>query len=217
MRLGRIFDLLEHIKESYPDNILFSQKDQGDWKHCNGTEYYKNSYFLHYGLLASGLNPGDNVVTMLPNCMEWNFFDMAISLSACISIPLYDKISDGFLEYIINLSEAKAIIIYDRHHAERLDKISENITKPIKIFSVKRLNNVYNWKELVALGKQNSLKIGMQTKFIKKIIKRDTPFTILFTSGEGNLKTTPIIFPWHPPSFSVPAQGTIMYSGTIYI
>ena len=62
MTIKRIFDLLDHYKENWPDRqIVLSGKDNGTWVNYSIDDFIEKANNLSYGLLAMGLQKNDNL------------------------------------------------------------------------------------------------------------------------------------------------------------
>ena len=88
MNVTRTFDLLDHLKEKFPQKTdILCEKVNGEWIKYSSQDYYKYSHYLAYGFAEMGLKPGDKVITISPNCPEWNFVDMALAMVKSFDRP----------------------------------------------------------------------------------------------------------------------------------
>jgi len=94
-----------------PDKLFLNQPLNGQYK----TYTYKEAG-LEIRKIAQSLRdlnlPKDGKVAILSkNCAHWIMADLAILMAGYVSVPIYPTLLADGIEYIINHSEAKAIII----------------------------------------------------------------------------------------------------------
>ncbi len=82
------------------------------------------------GFMELGLSKGDKVCLMLDNCPEHLYCWFGLGKIGVVDVPINTAYKGQVLEYIINNSEAKALVI-DQRYIERI-KFSENEFKNIK-------------------------------------------------------------------------------------
>lgn len=102
--------LARHAAER-PDQLFLTQPLDGDVRTWTFDEAYDQASRLAQGLLQSGLEPGDAVALLSKNCAEWILSDIAISMAGLISVPIYPTAGKNTITYVLQHSEAKAIII----------------------------------------------------------------------------------------------------------
>ncbi len=190
MEITRIFDLLVNAREKFPDKPdILAYKVEKEWKTFSVKEYYDTSHILSYGLLASGLKPGDRVATISNNRPEWNFIDMAVSQAGMIHVPIYPTISESDYEYILNHCEPKIIIVSDKSLYAKIKSIAGRIACIQDIYTFNDIPEAKSWRELYELGTRQSGTFKDELETIKQGIKSDDLATLIYTSGTtGNPK-----------------------------
>lgn len=73
MKMLRIFDILDHLKEYGNKDILARREADGKWKKYTIDEYVEHAYAISSALLELGVKKGDKVATIMQNRPEWNF------------------------------------------------------------------------------------------------------------------------------------------------
>ncbi|MEG2071393.1 MAG: AMP-binding protein, partial [Bacteroidales bacterium] len=95
MKVTRIFDLLDHLKEKHRKNdILCGRKKDGEWRKYSVNEYIEISHTVACALLELGLQKNDKVATIMQNRPEWNFLDMGIMLAGMVHVPIYPTLNE---------------------------------------------------------------------------------------------------------------------------
>jgi long-chain acyl-CoA synthetase len=142
-----------------------------------------------FGLAALGLKKDDSVSLISENRPEWVYADFGMQLLGIINVPLYPSLTSDSIEYILNDSESKAIIVSTGFQLNKVQKIMKNCKhlKHIIILNdhddVNTTDNLFTFKQIQEKGKsiQNN-----NPELLKKSasgIKEDDVCTIIYTSG----------------------------------
>lgn len=187
MSFTRLFDLLPFCLTTHPKNDALAAKENGTWVKYSTKDYLDNSTNLAYGLLATGVQPGDNVGIIANNRPEWNFADMACLMCGAIDIPIYPTISDHDLEFIIGDATIKYFFVSSTELYEKVKRCSAKFNTVKNIFCFNKVSGTQHWSELLELGKKNAHPEKIEA--IKSSIQPNDLATILYTSGTtGNPK-----------------------------
>jgi len=81
---------------------------------------------LANSLASLGLQKGDKVAVLLENCIEICELFLATAKSGIIIVPINFRLVSGEVEYIVNNSDAKAMVVHDRF-AKTVDPIRSNL------------------------------------------------------------------------------------------
>jgi long-chain acyl-CoA synthetase len=187
IRIIRIFDLLQHYNEKFSDlQTALAGKINGTWKSYSSQQYIDLVNTLSKGLLAMGVSKGDKIATIINNCPEWNFFDMAIMQIGAIPVPIYPTISESNYEYIFKEVEVKYIIVSNGEIYKRIANILPFVPSLLHVFSIEKTDKIKHWIEILNLGKQHH---EINLEVIKSGITGSDLATIIYTSGTtGNPK-----------------------------
>lgn len=98
--------------ERYSDHPVCRTKSGGAYHDITWTDFAKGLHAHARGLLASGVNPGDRVAIMAPNCPEWAWADVAIQACGGISVPVYHTESLVNTLYILNNSSSRILFAW---------------------------------------------------------------------------------------------------------
>lgn len=158
----------------YPDKIAVIDEE----KEFTYKEFGKRTDRLSVALHEAGIKEGDHIAVMLPNThyMLESFY--GISQLGAVMVPLNYRISAADMEYIINHSDAKMLIV-DEEFAGPIEEIVDNLSlEPIIIVPVE--------------GHKSSLKAIDYETFIERAstdippeveIDENQLITINYTSG----------------------------------
>jgi long-chain acyl-CoA synthetase len=80
------------------------------------------SAYLH----KVGLRKGDKAALLIENCPEYICFDQALMQLGIVNVSIYPTSSESDIEYIINDSESKTILVGTPFLLKRLKKVKDN-------------------------------------------------------------------------------------------
>lgn len=178
----RVFDILDYIKENYlGKSDLVCSKENKEWVKNSSEKFIEMCYSVSYALKKIGIGAGDKVSIISNNRPEWNFVDYGIQLAGAISVPIFPTISNNDLQFILNDASVKAVFISSKEIYKKLAAIEGNIPSVKFVYSFDLVDGVNNFKQFLELGKANECKEEIDA--LKKNIKPEDLFTILYTSG----------------------------------
>ena len=189
MEVNRLYDLLDNYLEKYPtQEVALAAKKQGQWRKYSIQEYVELTNLLSYGMLKSGIEPGDKVGIVSSNRPEWNMLDFAIMQIGAISIPIYPTISQEDYRYILNHAEMKMIFIEGKELRNKLKPILPEVKSLKEIYTFDNVDPDFKYLEqLIELGRENQ--DAEKLNALKAAGKADELATIIYTSGTtGNPK-----------------------------
>lgn len=180
--ITRIFDILEDYKSTERLNrAAFSAKKNGQWIDYSGKEYLETVNMLSLSFLELGIGKGCKVATILKNCPEWNFIDMALLQIGAIQVPVYPTISDSSYSFIFNDAEVKLIIVSDESIYARIKDVIEEVPTLTEVFSIEKVPGLRTWDELLSQGAV-SKRMGEVEALAGSVGENDMA-TLIYTSG----------------------------------
>jgi len=97
--------------QATPEKVYLRQPINGEYREYSWQETYDQTLRLAQALLGLGLQPGDRVALLSGNCAEWFIADFAMLAAGLIPTPIYATAGDKTIHYVLEHSEAKAIVI----------------------------------------------------------------------------------------------------------
>lgn len=190
MKLNRIFDILDNLKENYGNKDVLAHRDsKGEWRRYTINEYVEHSYALASAFLEMGFQKGDKVATIMQNRPEWNFLDMGITMAGLVHVPVYPTLNPNDYRYILNHCDTKCIIIGVEQIYKRVEPAIADLSQNPTIFTIAQIENQRNFQELLALGRANAEKWHDEIEEIKASTSPEDIATLIYTSGTtGNPK-----------------------------
>lgn len=104
--------MLEKVKDTYVPITYKETLDKAD---------RISSFFLD-----NGIQKNDRIGFIIENCPEYVFYDQALQQLGCINVSIYPTLSDDDVEYIINDSQIKIILVGTHFLLKKLIKIAPN-------------------------------------------------------------------------------------------
>ena len=167
--------------EQTPDKVYLRQPVNGKYIESTWSEVYDKTCRLAQGLLGLGLKKGDRVAILANNCADWFVADFALVAAGLIPTPIYATAGNKVINYVLEHSEAKAIIVGD---VPKPQVAQQSIPESVISISMSKcdVDCQYSMAGLIdsneALSKEN----------IHQPALADT-FSIIYTSGStGNPK-----------------------------
>ncbi len=187
-----ITELYHFLTEEYKttdEDFIIHQKVGGSFKGINYKEFKDETNSFAYGLASLGVKNGDKVSIISENRPEWVYSDFAILQLGGIDVPLFPSLTADSIEFILNNSESKGVIISNKFQLNKINKVI-NKCKQVKFIIVlndadfdENVKNLYTFKQVQELGKKEMPKIPDLLKNSMKKIKETDICTLIYTSG----------------------------------
>lgn len=187
IEINRTFDLLDHLVSKYPKDDILAGKVNGEWVRYSCNDYYKFSHFMAYGFLAMGLKRGDKVVTISNNCPEWNFVDMALSMTGIVHCPVYPTLSTENYQHILTHSECKLVLVSNNVLLHRVQPALELMENPPQVYTMNQIEGEHRILEILKLGIAHRDELIDTLKELKESIKPEDWASLIYTSGTTGL------------------------------
>ena len=151
----------------YGDRQFLHYRDgDGPWQTLSWNDLQRRVVAVASGLVDAGVKPGDTVVIMADNCVEWLLCDFAIQAAGGITVPIYPNVSEEAARTITVDSAAVLSLAGDSQIATRLMTTS--------VATIDR--DVREW---IAAEPRNVAEIARRAQSINP----DDLCTIVYTSG----------------------------------
>jgi acyl-CoA synthetase (AMP-forming)/AMP-acid ligase II len=174
-------DYLELHAKRTPNAVAIIDEDG---KKTTYSEYHKQTDQIALALLELGILPNDRIAIQLPNRSEFILSLMGAVKASILPVVCHMPYSEQDLDYVISLTEAKAIIIQDnfknRNYLEMVKKVQKRhaCLKYIIVISDNQYVETVNFYDLL----QKEIKSTNFQLSETRPVGTD-PFVITFTSG----------------------------------
>ena len=183
--------LLERVSKTPSNNSIGITKN-GENHFISFKQYKEVIECYALALSQLDINNSDKVCILGQTCREWNYYDLAIMSIGAITIPIYPSYTDEEVNYIVNHSDAKIIILEDNLQLEKIIEIQDKINSVTKIISFKELDSQLISKlNIEYISPKNMINIGKEAvannpdqfnRFIENL-NPESVATIVYTSG----------------------------------
>ncbi len=183
VKVTRTFDILERYMQEFPRKDALGGKKDGKWYTYSTEEYNEKSHQFALGIMAMGFKKGDKIATVTPNCPEWNFADMAMSMTGVVHVPIYPTIGEDEYKYILKHAEVKMIIVGDKKLFKKIEPLVNLIDGLDLLYSFEEVEGAKNYTEILELGKSKQQELEAGLNKIKDSILPEDLATLIYTSG----------------------------------
>jgi len=121
-----IADLLPMSVAKYGQKraVMFKD-DSGHWAQKSYDEVGEIVKKLSLGLMALGIEKGDKVSILANTRPEWTYFDFAALTAGATVVPIYQTNSAEECEYVLENSDARAVIVEDEEQLEKIRAVRD--------------------------------------------------------------------------------------------
>ncbi len=159
-------------------------------RHKVGDEWLDTSYEelvgivkeVTLGLEAIGIAPGDKVAILSHTRPEWTYADFGILCLGATTIPVYQTNSAEECQYVIDHSEAKAVVVEDAAQLEKIREVRDQLPALEHVISIEPIeaDDVITLDELRAKGRD-----GSEEDFERRVaaVERSAIASYIYTSG----------------------------------
>ena len=129
-RSKTIADLLPAAIERYAERPAIMFKDEsGSWVKRTYEEVGETVRELSLGLIDLGIERGDKVSILANTRPEWTYFDFAALSAGATVVPIYQTNSPEECQYVLENSDARAVIVEDDAQLEKIRAIRDRCPK----------------------------------------------------------------------------------------
>ncbi|MGO4888381.1 class I adenylate-forming enzyme family protein [Anaerobacillus sp. MEB173] len=174
-------DYLEQHAKTNPNRVAITDENGIDTTYA---QLQQQTDQIALALLELGLGPGDRIAVQLPNCNEFILTLMGAAKASIVPVFCHMPYTEHDLDYVIGLTEAKAIVIPDtfknKNYIELIDKVKEKHTclEHVIVVSENLSAGTINFYDLL----QKDTPAASNKLDEVRPVGTD-PFFILFTSG----------------------------------
>ena len=182
MEIKRVFDLLQHYLEKYPNQqVALAGKKNGEWVKYSIQDYVERTNQLSYAFIELGIQLGDKVAMILTNRPEWNMLDMAISQIGAITVPIYPTISEEDYRFILADCDAKLVVIDGLSVMNKVTNILPDAPNVKMVYTMIDREKYPYFDQLLQLGVEHPHIEELEAR--KAAVDEMSCATIIYTSG----------------------------------
>jgi long-chain acyl-CoA synthetase len=187
--IPRLYKYLTETLANQTTKPLMKHKVEGKYVPISYDEFKEQTDSLAYGLASLGVKAEDRVAIISENRPEWVYSDMAILSLGAIDVPLYPSLTAESVEFIMNNSESKGIIVSNKFQLTKFQKIKNNC-KSVEFIIIlnekdfdSSVDKLFTFKQVQELGKKHRKENPDLLKDSIEKVKPGDTCTIIYTSG----------------------------------
>ena len=175
-------DLMPLAAERHADLTAVTYKDpSGQWVSKTYREVGEIVKQLAKGLIELGIEKGDKVSILANTRPEWTYFDFAALSVGATVVPIYQTNSPEECQYVLENSDAKAVIVEDDEQLAKIDEIRGNVPKLEQVVRMEGSGgNAISMDELIEAGSGHS---DSEWEQRWRSVTPDDICTFIYTSG----------------------------------
>lgn len=125
-----VADLLPKAVEMFGTSTAVKFKDPaGSWVTRTYAEVGEVVRKLSLGLIDLGIEKGDKVSILANTRPEWTYFDFAALTAGATVVPIYQTNSPEECQYVLDNSDAKAVIVEDAAQLEKVREVRDSLPR----------------------------------------------------------------------------------------
>ena len=117
---GTIPGLLMCRAARTPNAVAYSEFDDGRWRDVTWREMERIVARYRVALDQAGMEDGDRVAILLPNCIDWIAFDIAAMANGLITVPLYLQDSETDIDFVLSNCGVRLCVVESVQRLEAL-------------------------------------------------------------------------------------------------
>jgi long-chain acyl-CoA synthetase len=176
-----VADLAPRAAERHADLPAVTYKDEaGQWVSKTYREVGDIVRRLALGLIELGIEKGDKVSILANTRPEWTYFDFAALSVGATAVPIYQTNSPDECRYVLENSDAKAVIVEDDEQLAKIDAIRDRVPKLEHVIRMEGSGGAISMDELIEAGSGRS---DSEWEQRWQSVTPDDICTFIYTSG----------------------------------
>ncbi len=184
-------EVYHYLTNEWPkrkETPAFQSKENGKYRDISYDEFGEKTKFFALGLAYLGIKRGDKVALVSENRPEWVYTDYGVLCLGAIDVPLYPILTADTLEFIINNSGSKAIVVSNKFQLNKILKIWDKCKTLKYTIVMNELEendnpNVLTMDAVIEKGKEFEKSNPSHLEDNIKLNQKDDVCTIIYTSG----------------------------------
>ncbi len=188
--------LLRNVVENIhsPEHTFLKQKIGNDWKEISYHTTLRNADAVSAFFLRKGINKGDRMGLIIENSPEYVYYDQGIQQIGAINVSIYPTLSEHEVEYIINDSGIKAILVGSPFLFKKILKIAKNCRELLYVIpsfaDIEKVavpadfpKEIIQFKDLLDTANSITPAELAQIKLLREALRPKDLSSLIYTSG----------------------------------
>ena len=109
--------------------VIYRDEESDKWTEKTYAEVGEIVRALSLGLMDLGIEKGDKVAILANTRVEWSYFDFAALSAGATVVPIYQTNSPEECQYVLENSDAIAVIVEDDEQLEKIRAVRDSLPK----------------------------------------------------------------------------------------
>ena len=187
MTATTLIEMFQNTVKAHGSKTALMSKVAGQYQGFSYQEFGERVRNFALGLASLGVKKGDRISLLSENRPEWAISDLAILSLGAINVPIYPSLVPRQIEYILNDSEARIIIISTPDQVSKVIQILSDLPVLKYIIYVDPLQsttkNMVSFSQVSQKGQEFEIKNPDYYEKATSKVAPDDPCGIIYTSG----------------------------------
>jgi len=171
------------------DKYLLNYKVNDKYTGISYTKLKEETELLAFGLASLGLKRREKIALVSENRPEWVYTDMASHILGAINVPIYPSLTSATIEFMLNNSESKGIVVSTKFQLNKILKI-RNKCRYLKFIIIVNekdfdpsIKDLHTFKQIQEMGLDYKMRNQNFIDESMSLVNEDDVCTIIYTSG----------------------------------
>lgn len=188
MNYLNLADMLFSKREKYAGHTAYRFKKDDRWNTVTYGQAVEQAEKYAAGFASLGLQKGEHVAILSANRIEWALADYSVLALGAALAPLYPSLLPKQIEYIINDSQAKIVIVENEAQAEKINIVRPGLKTVEQFFIIdcKEENIKSPWQLFSSLAAKGETFLKKNRNYVTdsiSTVNRNETATVIYTSG----------------------------------
>jgi long-chain acyl-CoA synthetase len=188
--------LLRNVVENIhkPEETFLIHKKNNEWENISFKQTLDKADAVAAFFLSKGIAKGDRMGLMIENGPDYVYYDQGIQQIGAINVSIYPTLSEQEVEYIINDSGIKSLLVGNPFLYKKILKIADNcrqlqyiipaFAEYTKTTVPEDLNKtIISFEDLLKQGKELVSTYQVKIKEARSLLRPSDTSSLIYTSG----------------------------------
>ncbi|OGD20529.1 MAG: hypothetical protein A2W03_02235 [Candidatus Aminicenantes bacterium RBG_16_63_16] len=181
--------MLLNTLKAYPRPDFMLYKKDGRYVPISMGEFGRSVRHFCLGLKELGLVKGEKIVLLSENRPEWVMCDMANLCLGAITVPVYTTLVPEQIKYIINDSDARAVIVSNDELWQKIAAVKSSLAQVRHFITLSDTAppGVLTFQDVLAMGEKLNSREPALFESLVQAVRPEDEASLIYTSGTTGL------------------------------